>query len=202
MAKKLDKRNRLIDAAKKLFYQQGFNITTLANMALEAEVPLGNVYYYFKTKNDIGLAVLDSITHEQKILLQDLDKELSPKTRLLYFLEHAKQEAKLIALQGCHIGTLCQELGKEGGILGNLSAKVMMDFLFWAEAQFYALGYIKEEASDLSLDLMSKLQGIFLLGYAFKDPNLITRQIMLLQDFLKERISEKKPAPEAILEVV
>jgi TetR/AcrR family transcriptional repressor of nem operon len=137
---------------------------------------------------------------EQNILLQGLDKELSPKARLLYFLEHAKQEAKLIALQGCCIGTACQELAKEGGLLANLSAKIMMDFLLWAEAQFYALGFITE-ASNLSLDLMYKLQGIFLLGYAFKDLNLIIRQITLLQGNLEEGISEKKTESEAILEM-
>jgi TetR/AcrR family transcriptional repressor of nem operon len=190
MAKKPHKRKFLIDTAKKLCYQQGFNITTLVDIALEIDMPLGNIYCYFKKKEDIGIAILDSIMLEQRILFQDLDKEPSPKTRLIYFLEHAKQEAKLIARHGSCIGTLCQEFGKEGGILHNLAAKVMMDSLLWIEAQFYTLGLI-EEASDLSLDLIYRLQGIFLLGYAFRDPNLITRKITLLQDFIKERTSEK-----------
>jgi TetR/AcrR family transcriptional repressor of nem operon len=200
MPKKSDKRNRLIDAAKKLIYQQGLNITTLADIALEADVALGNIYYYFKEKSDIGIAVLKSIAVEQQTFFQQLDKEPSPKVRLHYFLEHAKQEAKLIALQGGRVGTLCQELAKERGTLHNLAAKLMMDCLLWIEAQFYTLGYI-EEASDLSLDLMYKLQGACLLGYAFKDPNLITSGITLLQDFLKERISKKIIAFKAISEI-
>jgi hypothetical protein len=102
--------------------------------------------------------------------------------------------------QGGRIGTLCQELAKERGILHNLAAKLMMDCLLWIEAQFYTLGYI-EEASDLSLDLMYKLQGRCLLGYAFKDSNLIIRQITLLQDFFKEQISEKKTKLETFLEM-
>ena len=200
MPKKSDKRNRLIDAAKKLIYQQGFNMTTLADISLEADVPLGNIYYYFKEKADIGIAVLNSMAVEQEIFLQHLNKEPSPKVRLHYFLEHAKQEAKLIALWGGRIGTLCQELAKERGTLHNLAAKLMMDCLLWIEAQFYTLGYI-EEASDLSLDLMYKLQGRCLLGYAFKDSNLIIRQITLLQDFFKEQISEKKTKLETFLEI-
>ena len=195
---KPDKRNRLITSAKKLIYQQGFNITTLADIANEVDVPLGNVYYYFKTKADIGIAVLNSISVEQQTFFQQLNKEPSPKVRLHYFLEHAKQEAKLIALQGGPIGTLCQELAKERGTLHNLAAKLMMDCLLWIEAQFYTLGYI-EEASDLSLDLMYKLQGICLLGYTFKDSSLITRQITLLQDFLKKQITEGSTELEKIL---
>jgi len=186
MARKpIDKRGGLVNAAKKLIYQQGFNVTTLADIANEADMPLGNVYYYFKTKTDISAAVLNAIALEQKIFLEHLDKEPSQKVRLHYFLERAKQDCKLIMLQGCRIGTLCQEFAKEGGALHNLVAKVMMDALLWIETQFYTLGFI-EEASDLSLDLMYKLQGVFLLTYAFKDSNLITRQITWLQDFVKE----------------
>lgn len=200
MPKKPDKRHCLIEIAKKLIYQQGLNMTTLTDLALEADVPLGNLYYYFKKKEDIGIAVLNSIAVEQQTFFQQLDKEPSPKARLHYFLEHAKQKAKLIALQGGPIGTLCQELAKERGTLHNLAAKLMMDCLLWIEAQFYTSGYI-EEASDLSLDLMYKLQGICLLGYTFKKPNLITQQITLLQDCLKERISEKMTEFKAVSEI-
>ncbi len=189
MSKKSDKRDLLIDAAKKLIYHQGFNKTTLADIGLEADVPLGNIYY-FKEKTDIGIAVLHSIALEQKIFFQHLDQEPHPKARLHYFLEHINQDRKVITLQGCRIGTLCQEFAKEGGILHNLAAKIMMDALLWIEAQFYTLGFI-EEASDLSLDLMCKLQGTFLLAYVLKDSNLITRQIRLLQDFVREKISKK-----------
>lgn len=190
MHRKSDKRKRLLDAAKQLIYQQGFNMTTLSDIALEADVPLGNIYYYFKEKADIGAAVLHSILAEQKIFLEHLSKEPSPKVRLHYFLEHAKQDRKLIMLQGCRVGTLCQEFSKEGGVLHKLAANIMMNALLWIEAQFYTLGFT-EEASDLSLNLMYRLQGVFLLAYTFKDPNLITRQITLLQEFIKERTTEK-----------
>ena len=44
------KRDRLVQAALTVTYQQGFQATTLADIAQFAEVPLGNVYYYFRTK--------------------------------------------------------------------------------------------------------------------------------------------------------
>lgn len=66
--KLIDKRDALINAAKKLIYKQDFNITTLAEIANEADVPLGNIYYYFKTKADIGMAVLNAIALEENIL--------------------------------------------------------------------------------------------------------------------------------------
>ena len=54
-----NKRVRLLEAANKLVHAQGFNQTTLADIARAAEVPLGNVYYYFKTKDDIGSALIE-----------------------------------------------------------------------------------------------------------------------------------------------
>jgi hypothetical protein len=55
----IDKRSRLVSAAVGLAYQNGFGATSLADIAREAEVPLGNVYYYFKTKDDIGEAIVE-----------------------------------------------------------------------------------------------------------------------------------------------
>jgi AcrR family transcriptional regulator len=57
------KRDRLIEAAKTLFYQQGVTSTTLADIAERAMVPLGNVYYHFRTKDALIEAVVQ--THVQ-----------------------------------------------------------------------------------------------------------------------------------------
>ena len=46
-AKTGNKRERLMAAACRLFYEQGVERTTLADIAAAADVPLGNVYYYF-----------------------------------------------------------------------------------------------------------------------------------------------------------
>lgn len=57
MRKKLtaaDKRGRLVGVAADLFYTHGFARVALADMAAAAEVPLGNVRYYFKSKAEIG----------------------------------------------------------------------------------------------------------------------------------------------------
>lgn len=54
MARKVsNKRERLLKAADELFLQKGTDLTTLADIAHASDVPLGNVYYYFKTKGEI-----------------------------------------------------------------------------------------------------------------------------------------------------
>ena len=54
------KRERLIAAAAELLHQQGVERTTLADIAKAADVPVGNVYYYFKTKDDVIAAVIEA----------------------------------------------------------------------------------------------------------------------------------------------
>ena len=59
---------------KALIHKQGFNLTTLADIAQEANVPLGNVYYYFKTKESIAEAVIANRGRELHEALQIWEK--------------------------------------------------------------------------------------------------------------------------------
>ena len=52
------KRDRLVEAATIMFYQHGVTCTTLADIAERAEVPLGNIYYHFRTKDALVEAVI------------------------------------------------------------------------------------------------------------------------------------------------
>ena len=54
-----DKRTRLIESATKLAYGRGFREMRLADSAEAARVPVGNVYYYFKTKEELAEAVVE-----------------------------------------------------------------------------------------------------------------------------------------------
>ena len=54
------KRERLVGAARQMLYEHGVEKTTLADIAAAAGVPLGNVYYYFRTKDALVSAVLDA----------------------------------------------------------------------------------------------------------------------------------------------
>ena len=51
--RKPGKRERLVAAAARVLHEQGVEKTTLADIAQAAEIPVGNVYYYFKTKDQL-----------------------------------------------------------------------------------------------------------------------------------------------------
>jgi len=185
MPRKTDKRVRLIEAAKVLIHQKGFNQTTLADIAQEADVPLGNVYYYFKTKEAIGEAVIEKRAAEYAEFFAKLNESSDARTRLLTLIQFNSEELELIARYGCPVGGLCQELGKQGGSLSDQAAKLLHDLLAWCETQFRTLG-LGEKAPDLALNLTSNIQGIYLLTHTFKDPKLANRQAKFLQEWLEK----------------
>lgn len=50
-------RERIVDAAQRLFAEKGFDATSTASVAAAAAVPTGLVFYYFTTKRDLLMAV-------------------------------------------------------------------------------------------------------------------------------------------------
>lgn len=183
-AKKNDKRERLIQAADKLIYEQTFHTTTLADIAKLAEVPLGNVYYYFKTKEAIMDAVLQTRMQEWRELFQQWEQIPEVKDRLIALLHYNTDQSETLARFGCAIGSLCQELGKQGGILANTASKLMSDILKWVETQFEALGK-GDRAPQLATYFLAGIQGMNLLTLTFKEPKFMERQSETLTNWLK-----------------
>src|SRR6266508_1525118 len=101
------KRERLIAAACELMYRQGVEHTTLADIAQSSDVPLGNVYYYFKTKDDIVAAVVQTHVHQIESAVAALDRRhRSPKARLKGLVGAVAEQGDTIARYGCPYGTL------------------------------------------------------------------------------------------------
>jgi TetR/AcrR family transcriptional regulator, transcriptional repressor for nem operon len=180
---KIDKRTRLIEATNKLVYQQGFNQTTLADIAEKSKVPLGNVYYYFKTKDEIGHALIEYRTGRICGQFSEWDKLPDPRKRILVAIKAVADNREVLAQSGCPIGSLCQELHKEGGPLADKAAGMFSVLLGWLEAQFRLLG-MGRESSDHALHLVSALQGASLLTNAFNDPTLMLREATRLKQWV------------------
>src|SRR5260370_42147931 len=82
-----DKRTRLIETATKLAYRRGFRETSLADIAVAARVPVGNGYYYFKTKEDLAEAVVERRLEEVRAARAERNRLSSPKERLFAFVD-------------------------------------------------------------------------------------------------------------------
>ncbi|MFD0574551.1 TetR/AcrR family transcriptional regulator [Kitasatospora gansuensis] len=74
------KRERLAAAAAQVLHEKGVEQTTLADIARAADVPVGNVYYYFKTKNELVEAAIDAHLQGLRAAIEVLDALPTPRT--------------------------------------------------------------------------------------------------------------------------
>jgi AcrR family transcriptional regulator len=177
------KRERLITAACDLFYRQGIAGTTLAHIAEAAEVPLGNMYYYFKTKDDIVAAVVEARTEEIRSATAALQRRHgSPKARLKALVAMLAESRETIADHGCPLGTLCAELANQPGQSPSLTAPLMQTLLDWAEQQFHAMG--RRDARDLALELIIAYEGSAVLTNALASPDLMAHEARRLEKWI------------------
>lgn len=182
---KADPRTRLLRAAEKTTYRYGFPQASLADIAKQAQIPLGNIYYYFKTKDQIGDAVIDLRRSRFRKLLADFDQAHSdPRERLCAFVQVKIRNREELARNGCPVGTLCSELQKLGGPVAKRSRVLFATALDWMAAQFRALGQ-GEASRGLAIHLLSATQGVSVLAHTFHDPTLIDTEAARLQHWLR-----------------
>lgn len=179
---KRGKRERLVASASDLLHRNGVQATTLAQVADAAEVPPGNVYYYFKTKDDLVRAVIDARTAQARELLAVFEQEPTPVGRLKALAQEWAAMAEIAARYGCPFGTLASELDRRDDGLDRAAAEPMAAIIDWAEARFGELG--RADARDLALTLFAGVQGGALLASAFRDPEIMTGRVRHLEEWL------------------
>ena len=187
MAKKSERtRQRIIDAANQLFYRKGYNRTSFTDVVDAAEVPRGNIYYYFKTKDDILKAVIANRLEIISAMLGDWDKSISqPLDRLERFVRIMYDSTPALLRSGCPMGSLTVELAKDQPQLKE-EAKALFDlFQRWLANQFIGLGY-PEEARDLSLRLLARGQGLIVIAQVYQDPGFLERGTQELNRWIEE----------------
>ncbi|SDH98635.1 DNA-binding transcriptional regulator, AcrR family [Sinosporangium album] len=169
------KRQRLMRAAADVVYRQGAERTTIADIARVADVPVGNVYYYFKTKDELVTAALSEHARQLDLLTSGLDRLPDPRERLKGLINAWVSQRDLAARYGCPTGTLAVELDKrdEGG-LDVEAGRVIRLLLAWVERQFHELD--QPEPDGLALTLVSAYQGMSLLANALRDPGVMDRE--------------------------
>jgi AcrR family transcriptional regulator len=179
-----DNRTKLIRAARKTTFQHGFARTSLADIAKESGVPLGNVYYYFKTKEAIGEAIIDDRFAQVREAHNSWEANDSPKERLCAFVDSVLANRDSLARGGCSIGTLCSELSKERGPLAKKAAGLLRDHLLWSEKQFGLLGKGRD-SYNLAVHLLAALQGVGVLAHSLSDPDLVVAETTRLREWIQ-----------------
>lgn len=106
-------RNLLLDIGKRTFLERGYASSGIETILQAACVPKGSFYYYFHSKEDFGLQVLDRFARSYDEMLEQAfgDVSLHPIDRFRrYFEVIADRFDEDPCRKGCLVGNLSQEL--------------------------------------------------------------------------------------------
>jgi len=174
----------ILDAAGELFYHQGFNATSYADIAEQTGVGKGNIHYHFNSKNILLEAtVARRLENIRKLLEQWTLDCVMPYDCINRFIDMVENNADDLSRYGCPMGTLNDELGKNNRELQHAARQMFDLFLRWLEARFKAL-MPPESAKEHAEQLMAMMQGTGVMAHAYNDPEIVRRQVKAMRNWL------------------
>jgi len=184
-----DTRHTIVEAADDLFYRQGYDHTSFADIADTVQISRGNFYYHFKTKDRILEAVIETrLANTQAMLDRWQRDEDTPEDRIRSFIRILIMNRTKIESYGCPVGTLSTELAKLGHPAKDQANAVFTLLHDWLSKQFMSLG-LAEEADDLAMHLLAISQGVATLTNAFRDAAFTKREVDRMEAWLDEQIA-------------
>src|SRR6266511_2178056 len=107
-------RDQILDAASRLIYLRGYHCTSLDDVLRESGVGKGNFYYYFRSKEDLGYAIIDRLMRgsgERTLQPVFADTSADPIAQIQAFLDRVlENQRRRKCVGGCPIGNLASEL--------------------------------------------------------------------------------------------
>jgi AcrR family transcriptional regulator len=178
-------RDLIVEAADRLFYRQGYEHTSFADIAGAVRISRGNFYHHFKTKDEILDAVIGARLDGTRNMLERWTIEgKGPADRIRSFIHILVANQTEIMRHGCPVGTLCSELAKLGHASQAEAVRLFTLFRTWLRRQFVLLGR-EADADALAMHLLARSQGVATLANAFHDEKFIKQEVEAMCDWLR-----------------
>src|SRR5215467_3526796 len=107
-------KGKILHVARDQFYRSGFLATSVDDIIAHAKVSKSNFYYHFKSKEDLGLAVLDTRCEEFESAISATlcNEQYRPFGRVEAFLDLIAEVEAKHATGGCPFGNLVAEMSE------------------------------------------------------------------------------------------
>lgn len=133
-AQALGTKGILLDTAGRLMSVKGYHNTSLDDVLRQSGVGKGNFYHYFRSKEELGYAILERIV--QKFVAETLepsfrDSRLTPLEQINGFLDRVLDiQRRLNCVGGCPMGNLASELSD---VHEGFRQRLAQVFTLWRE---------------------------------------------------------------------
>jgi TetR/AcrR family transcriptional repressor of nem operon len=198
-------RDRLVEAARTLFWKHGYASTGIAQILKEADAGSGSLYYFFPTKEDLLLAVLEWYRENlwPAVVQPVFDRVTDPIERIFGILDSYRRGLLITNYQhGCPIGNLSLELADSHPAARQLLA---VNFSGWRKAveQCLADAALKLPESvdreQLALFVLTTMEGAVMLARAYQNIEPYDAAVTQLRDYfdrlLRDGTSWSMPRP-------
>ncbi len=186
-------RDGIVSAAARIIHVKGYNSTSVDDVLREIGIGKGNFYYYFKSKEDLGYAILDRAI--RSFVERTLDPCFSDPDgnrfdQIRCFLDRVLQaQRERNCVGGCPMGNLASELSDvHEGFRGRLADV----FTLWQTRLTGALteGQGRGEVSGACVPvsagqfLVASLEGAILMTKVSKDIRVMEQCVNELKQYL------------------
>lgn len=174
-ARAAETRKRIVEAAKKLITENGFENVSIEDIAKEAEVSTGSFYTYFKKKED----VVEALNQSDFYRLAEITNEISDKDlnyRLKYYCRKFLTEIERVGIEICRQWVRNNIIPLETEISGRKTTKYLHDYL--AMKSILVEGIRRGELSadapvdELALFLNAQLYGL-MVAWCMTDASVV-----------------------------
>ena len=180
MARKSDKRERLLDAAAESFWVDGYAATSLADLAERSQVPVGNIYYYFKTKAAIAEGVADIFVDSTLQSLSMIDRaSQSPPEKLRAFIALLKESAEPRAKRGCPLANAIRDFSPNVPEAAKKTSEVFDTLIGWISQVLNKSG--DRNAVRHARTAITRWQGAIVLAQGAGDPKILIEALNELE---------------------
>jgi TetR/AcrR family transcriptional regulator, transcriptional repressor for nem operon len=182
----------LLSAAKALFLARGYAGTSVDTICEKAGVSKGSFYHSFKSKEDLGIGVLQWSLERGGEVLGAHKKVADPVEQSLVYLRHLENSAQTLWSDGCLLGTFANELGDTNPRLKEAVATLFTAVIKEIASRLKPLAARPEitcTANELAEELLVILEGSITLAKAYRDPSRITRGIRSFRKTLESQLS-------------
>ena len=186
-------RETILAVATRLIHVHGYHATSLDDVLRESGVGKGNFYYYFKSKEDLGYAILDQIVEaflERTLEPCFSDRGGQPLAQIRCFLGRvleAQRERNCVG--GCQLGNLASELSD---VHEGFRTRLAVVFSAWRERLTLALaaaqarGAVGRDCQPAAVGqfLVASLEGAILMTKLTKDITVMEQCVAELSRYL------------------
>jgi TetR/AcrR family transcriptional regulator, transcriptional repressor for nem operon len=189
-------RDRLVEAARTLFWKHGYASTGIAQILKEADAGSGSLYYFFPTKEDLLLAVLEWYRENlwAAVVQPVFDRVSDPIERIFGILDGYRRGLLMTNFQhGCPVGNLALELADSHPAARQLLA---LNFTGWRKFIEQCLREAADRLPDtvdrdqLALFVLTTMEGAVMLARTYQNIDPYDAAVTQLRDYFDRLLGD------------